>query len=250
VSFPGNNIVGGFWPGIWTFGNLGRAGYTGTTDGVRSRLPATSACRFPSPEALLTCLHSLDFAPADLAVSDFMPCQKYCRLLTMLRRYTYDSCDTGILPNQTWSNGTGPWPALNSGGGGSSLSYLPGHRWASCTCPGYEDEHPGPNINTGRNVPEIDLVEAQIEVSRATGQVSQSFQVAPFNGYYKIDNATIEVQDETLTSMNSYWGGQYQQAASCLTDVNSDYYRDNSDDYGVFAFEMMGTNHLCLDFPP
>jgi beta-glucanase (GH16 family) len=168
----------------------------------------------------------------------------------MLRRYTYDSCDTGILPNQTWSNGTGPWPALNSGGGGSSLSYLPGHRWASCTCPGYEDEHPGPNINTGRNVPEIDLVEAQIEVSRATGQVSQSFQVAPFNGYYKIDNATIEVQDETLTSMNSYWGGQYQQAASCLTDVNSDYYRDNSDDYGVFAFEMMGTNHLCLDFPP
>lgn len=34
VSLPGNNIVGGFWPGIWTFGNLGRAGYTGTTDGA------------------------------------------------------------------------------------------------------------------------------------------------------------------------------------------------------------------------
>lgn len=34
VSLPGNNVVGGFWPGIWTFGNLGRAGYTGTTDGV------------------------------------------------------------------------------------------------------------------------------------------------------------------------------------------------------------------------
>jgi beta-glucanase (GH16 family) len=173
--------------------------------------------------------------------------RKTVGLLRTLSRYTYDSCDTGILPNQTWSNGTGPWAALKSGGGGSTLSYLPGHRWASCTCPGYENEHPGPNINTGRNVPEIDLVEAQIEVSRATGQVSQSFQVAPFNGYYKIDNSSIEVQDDILTSMNSYWGGQYQQAASYLTDVNSDYYRDNSDDYGVFAFEMMGTNYLRLD---
>ncbi|KAI5450730.1 hypothetical protein NCC49_002739 [Naganishia albida] len=188
VSLPGNNKVGGFWPGVWTFGNLGRAGYTGTTDGT-----------WP---------------------------------------YTYDSCDTGILPNQTWVNGTGPWAALNSGGGGSTLSYLPGHRWSSCTCPGYENEHPGPNITIGRNVPEIDLIEAQIEVSRATGQVSQSFQVAPFNGYYKIDNTTIDVFDETVSSMNSYWGGQYQQAASVLTDVDNDYYRDNSDEYGVFGFEM------------
>lgn len=87
-------------------------------------------------------------------------------------------------------------------------------------------------------MPEIDLIEAQIEVSRATGQVSQSFQVAPFNGYYKIDNTTIDVFDETVSSMNSYWGGQYQQAASVLTDVDNDYYRDNSDEYGVFGFEM------------
>ncbi|KAJ9099481.1 hypothetical protein QFC20_005692 [Naganishia adeliensis] len=152
--------------------------------------------------------------------------------------YTYDSCDTGILPNQTWVNGTGPWAALNSGGGGSSLSYLPGHRWSSCTCPGYENEHPGPNITIGRNVPEIDLIEAQVEVSRATGQVSQSFQVAPFNGYYKIDNTSIDVFDETVSEMNSYWGGQYQQAASVLTDVNDDYYTGNSDSYGVFGFEM------------
>lgn len=38
VSLPGNNVVGGFWPGIWTFGNLGRAGYTGTTDGVSASI--------------------------------------------------------------------------------------------------------------------------------------------------------------------------------------------------------------------
>jgi hypothetical protein len=133
------------------------------------------------------------------------------------------------------------------------LSYLPGHRWSSCTCPGYENEHPGPNITIGRNVPEIDLIEAQIEVSRATGQVSQSFQVAPFNGYYKIDNTTIDVFDETVSSMNSYWGGQYQQAASVLTDVENDYYRDNSDEYGVFGFEMFsdeGNREFTLEERP
>jgi beta-glucanase (GH16 family) len=34
VSLPGNNRIGGFWPGVWTLGNLGRAGYGGTTDGL------------------------------------------------------------------------------------------------------------------------------------------------------------------------------------------------------------------------
>jgi hypothetical protein len=62
--------------------------------------------------------------------------------------------------------------------------------------------------------------------------------VAPFNGYYKIDNTSIDVFDETVSGMNSYWGGQYQQAASVLTDVKDDYYTGNSDSYGVFGFEM------------
>lgn len=63
------------------------------------------------------------------------------------------------------------------------------------------------------------------------------YQVAPFNGYYKIDNSSIDVFDETISSMNSYWGGQYQQAASFLTDVDNDYYRDNSDEFGIFGVE-------------
>ncbi|KAJ9109008.1 hypothetical protein QFC21_000334 [Naganishia friedmannii] len=176
-------------------------------------------------------------------------------ILAPLMAYTYDSCDTGILPNQTWLNGTGPWAAINSGGGGSTLSYLPGHRWSSCTCHGYENEHPGPNITKkltchapeGRNVPEIDVIEAQIEVAKATGQVSQSFQVAPFNGYYKVDNTSLAVFDETISSMNSYWGGQYQQAASFLTDVDNDYYRDNSDEYGIFGVESYANENTRGD---
>ncbi|KAJ9102260.1 hypothetical protein QFC19_004807 [Naganishia cerealis] len=110
-----------------------------------------------------------------------------------------------------------------------------------------EDEHPGPNITIGRNVPEIDLIEAQIEVSRAKGQVSQSFQVAPFNGYYKIDNTSVDVFDETISSLNSYWGGQYQQAASYLTDVEDQYYVDNSPEFGVFGFESYSNENTRGD---
>jgi beta-glucanase (GH16 family) len=33
ASLPGTSGIGGFWPGIWTMGNLGRAAYGGTTEG-------------------------------------------------------------------------------------------------------------------------------------------------------------------------------------------------------------------------
>jgi beta-glucanase (GH16 family) len=38
ASLPGTSGVGGFWPGIWTFGNLGRPGYGATTEGELSIL--------------------------------------------------------------------------------------------------------------------------------------------------------------------------------------------------------------------
>ncbi|KAK9692470.1 hypothetical protein K7432_014319 [Basidiobolus ranarum] len=34
VSLPGSSEIPGFWPGIWTLGNLGRVGYGATTDGT------------------------------------------------------------------------------------------------------------------------------------------------------------------------------------------------------------------------
>lgn len=34
VSLPGKGDVTGFWPGIWSMGNLGRPGYAATTDGM------------------------------------------------------------------------------------------------------------------------------------------------------------------------------------------------------------------------
>ena len=34
ASMPGQTDVGGFWPGVWTMGNLGRAAYGATTEGT------------------------------------------------------------------------------------------------------------------------------------------------------------------------------------------------------------------------
>lgn len=114
ISLAGPAGTPGLWPGVWTMGNLGRPGYTATTDGV-----------WP---------------------------------------YTYDSCDAGITPNQSSLDG---------------LSYLPGQRLNSCTCP--EAEHPTPG--TGRGAPEIDILEAGANPQNNLGLVTQSYQVAPFDIY-------------------------------------------------------------------
>lgn len=34
ISLPGDSIASGYWPGVWTMGNLGRAGYGATNDGM------------------------------------------------------------------------------------------------------------------------------------------------------------------------------------------------------------------------
>ena len=34
ISLPGTPAVGGFWPGVWMMGNLGRPGYGASTEGM------------------------------------------------------------------------------------------------------------------------------------------------------------------------------------------------------------------------
>jgi beta-glucanase (GH16 family) len=183
VSFPGNTGTPGFWPGVWSMGNLGRAGYGATTEGM-----------WP---------------------------------------YTYDTCDVGTLPNQTASNGVPT--AAATGGEGNTLSYLPGQRTSACTCPG--GDHPGPSVSAGRGVPEIDILEAQIDTSQSPfeGQVSQSFQCAPFNIDWNFDNTSTSFESETLTKWNGYRGSQTQQAVSALTYIPSSVY--SGQDFGVYGYE-------------
>lgn len=139
--------------------------------------------------------------------------------------YTYAACDVGTVANQTL-NGS---PSSIAG-----LSYLPGQRLSACTCSG--SDHPGPSVDVGRSAPEIDILEAQIDVSRFVGMASQSLQVAPFNANYQFNNAksASPIQSST-TKFNSYTGGPFQQAISGLTDLNSTNY--NGSGYSTYAYE-------------
>jgi hypothetical protein len=121
------------------------------------------------------------------------------------------------------------------------IGSLPGQRLSSCTCPG--EDHPGPDVSVGRSAPEVDIVEAQIDVGRTpwTGVVSQSLQLAPFDDYYIIpDNSTrsVTIGNPRYTRANGWVGGEFQQAASHLTDIERDSYRMTGGDYSIWGFEL------------
>jgi len=184
VSLPGNGQTAGFWPAAWTMGNLGRAGYGATTEGM-----------WP---------------------------------------YTYDSCDVGTFPNQTDAQGN-PQADATGGVSGGPLSFLPGQRLSACTCQG--SDHPGPNVNVGRGVPEIDIYEAQYDTFLRQPQVSQSYQVAPYNYQYNFNNASpaTTIFDNTVTHFNTYKGGVFQQALSGVSTIDSANFGGNN--YSTYGFE-------------
>ncbi|KAI5480288.1 glycoside hydrolase family 16 protein [Pseudohyphozyma bogoriensis] len=186
MSMPGDAKAQGFWPGAWTMGNLGRAGYGATNDGM-----------WP---------------------------------------YSYDSCDVGTLPNQTFPNGTTPSAAKTSGSSdyGGELSWLGGQRASACTCEG--EDHPGPNVGVGRGAPELDIIEAQVD-SRGIGSASQSLQLAPFDSGYEWKNSTpyIQVWNDSITFQNVWEGAVYQEEASFTTLTDTTSYNGNG--YTSFGIE-------------
>ncbi|KAK9477947.1 beta-glucan synthesis-associated protein-domain-containing protein [Lipomyces japonicus] len=133
--------------------------------------------------------------------------------------YSYDSCDVGITPNQSSTDG---------------ISYLPGQRLNACTCTG--EDHP--NIGTGRGAPEIDGLEGangNVNATYRTGLASQSLQVAPFDVWYYPNYDHMEIYNYTVTQMNTYTGGPFQQAISGITVLNNDWYDFNA--FQSYGFE-------------
>ena len=130
--------------------------------------------------------------------------------------YTYNSCDQGITPNQSMTDGT---------------SYLPGQRLPSCTCP--NEDHPTPG--TGRGAPEIDVFEASADPTLHLGLVTQSFQVAPFDIWWQPNNDYLAIPNYNTTQMNAYTGGPFQQAVSGQTELNNQWY--DGKQYQKYGFE-------------
>ncbi|KIS70932.1 putative glucan synthase subunit protein [Mycosarcoma maydis] len=196
MVLPGAPDVAGLWPAAWTMGNLGRAGYGASTDGM-----------WP---------------------------------------YTYDSCDVGTLPNQTYVNGTGPIAAQTTGvyveKYGPYLSYLPGQRLSRCTCNSSND-HPGPRHAdgtwVGRSAPEIDIIEAAASHTRGSrGHASMSAQIAPFNTGYNLTDGpgTTEFFSDDA-ALNSYTGSPLQQAASGLVYTKRGAYQETLGQFSSYGYE-------------
>ncbi|CAE6438898.1 unnamed protein product [Rhizoctonia solani] len=155
--------------------------------------------------------------------------------------YTYDTCDVGTLANQSFTDTTPPGAHRDGDPGkNGELSYLPGQRLSACTCKG--ESHPGPKradgTFVGRAAPEIDMFEAQVS-GDYIGHVSQSGQWAPFNYHYEWFNTTenIKIYNETVTKLNEYTGGAYQQSTSGLAITNQECYTAGGGCFSVYGFE-------------
>lgn len=141
--------------------------------------------------------------------------------------YSYSTCDAGITPNQSSSDG---------------ISYLPGQRLNSCTCQG--EDHP--NRGTGRGAPEIDILEGDVDTNIQNGVASQSLQVAPMDIWYIPDYNFIEIHNKSITGTNPYAGGPFQQALSVVTTLNPEWFEKQIDNtngsYQNYAYEYLNND--------
>lgn len=137
--------------------------------------------------------------------------------------YTYESCDAGITANQSSPDG---------------ISYLPGQKLSVCTCDG--EDHP--NQGTGRGAPEIDALEGAVDTTVKVGTASQSMQIAPFDIWYMPDYEFIEIYNQSVTAMNTYAGGPFQQAVSGVSTLNTSWYEYG--DTGGHYFQKYGFEYL------
>ena len=130
--------------------------------------------------------------------------------------FTYNSCDAGITPNQSQTDG---------------LSWLQGQKLPSCTCPG--EDHPTPG--TGRGAPEIDVFEGSADPNLRLGVITQSYQLAPYDIWYQPNYDYLHIRDYNTTQLNSYCGGPFQQAISGQTALNNSWY--DGINYQKYGFE-------------
>ncbi|KAH3684549.1 hypothetical protein WICPIJ_004439 [Wickerhamomyces pijperi] len=140
--------------------------------------------------------------------------------------YAYSSCDAGITANQSSSEG---------------ISYQKGQRLNACTCDG--EDHPNPGV--GRGAPEIDALEGATDTTLEVGVASQSLQIAPYDVWYMPDYDFIEIYNHSVTTMNTYAGGPFQQAVSAVSTLNDSWYQLGANDTN--SYQTYGIEYLNDD---
>ncbi|KAJ7901836.1 beta-glucan synthesis-associated [Mycena olivaceomarginata] len=183
VRLPGANNILGLWPAVWTMGNLGRAGYGASLEGM-----------WP---------------------------------------YSYDDCDVGTAPNQTFQGAPHAATVNGDTGHGGALGFR------AAPCPG--ESHPGPKhpdgTFVGRSAPEIDVFE--IQQKTLVAEVSQSAQWAPFDAGYIFNNDSdnMIIPDPSISVLNTFRGSITQQATSVVTKTDPSCYEQNGGCFSVYGFE-------------
>ncbi|ESK85956.1 glycoside hydrolase family 16 protein [Moniliophthora roreri MCA 2997] len=191
----------GYWPGVWTMGNLGRAGFRATTDGMWPySYDSCDVGTFPNQTD-----HNNE--PASAAFSD-KSWPEYDKKLSVLNGQRLSSC---TCPN---SDHPGPYGKHDSGS--NQQRYR------------------------GRGAPEIDIIEIQRDNEILVGGVaSQSAQFAPFNHDYVFNDSpdVYVIHDRSRTYPNTYTGSPLQQAVSGLSKVPDDGFEIPGGRYVTYGFE-------------
>lgn len=206
VVLPGSPTVSGWWPAIWTMGNLGRANYGATTEGTW-------------PYSYNTCdrgtlINQTDWdgkGPAAAITSGGQT--------TFNKKY--HTTDISWQPGQKLSACT-----------------CPGEDH-----PGPKDAD---GNFVGRSAPEIDLFEAQVDGKLGgTLSLSGQFMPANA-GYYLANATDTEYTTNTVNGeevkINTYRGNVLQQSASAIAVTNQESYELNGGIFSVWGFEYQPGN--------
>lgn len=189
----------GYWPGVWTMGNLGRAGYRATTDGMWPySYDECDVGTFPNQTAK-------DNTPAAAVYSD-KSWDEYDKKLSVLNGQRLSSC---TCPNQ---DHPGPWGKLDSGS----------NRFRG---------RGAPEIDIIEVQRDNSILIGNV--------ASQSAQFAPFSHDYTFndDPSVYIIHNSSTTYPNTYTGSPLQQAVSALSKVPDDAFDIPGGRYSTYGFE-------------
>ncbi|KAL0574580.1 hypothetical protein V5O48_007392 [Marasmius crinis-equi] len=212
VMLPGaNGQAEGYWPGAWTMGNLGRAGYRATTDAMWPY--SYDACDVGT---FINQTEKGNTGPAAAVYTD-KGWVEYDKRLSVLSGQRLSAC---TCPN---SDHPGPW-----GNFGGTQRYR----------------------GRGAPEIDIIEIQKDGKTDEITGEVlpgnvaSQSVQFAPFTHDYNIEDtqeANFKIYNTSNTYGNPYHGSPLQQAVSALTKVPADGYQGMPNPrYVTYGFEYLG----------
>ncbi|TFY75995.1 hypothetical protein EWM64_g8017 [Hericium alpestre] len=210
VQLPGLNNIAGLWPAVWTMGNLGRAGYGASLEGM---WPYTyDACDVGTV--------------ANQSVAGYPPAASE----------NGDASVGGVLsylPGQRLSRCS--CPTLGPG------EMHPGPKHSDGTWVG----RAAPEIDifeaqVGKLMlgPDGEVILPDADAPKG-GQVSQSAQWAPFNAQYIWQNTSSNelIANPQISTLNTYMGSSTQQATSVVTQTDQNCYEGNGGCFSVYGFE-------------